>query len=679
MIDISSIREIRLEQDSGKGRFGFYVLTLRRDYLFGATTLNERTEWISALKSSLEDEVPVLEATEPPAPAANSSSSDREMTESGSLSSFVTAMPGTSSGSLPKPFAKIGRRTATASQSAAFLPLSPIPPIQGFLWKGQGKDPKKLRGWQKRWVSLKDGLLSYGNSKDEVSRVVSLETIQEITEVFFPSTRGRCVFIVTTSLRPFILAAPTPAERAKWIDSLRERVVASILPGLSLQPMAEEEEPATEELRDTLKSVLPETGSPSLKHDLGKLPLPPPPGTGSLSGSASPLSDSPRKKDVLCEGWLHKGNGKDRRKPGGWQKRWFVLKATGLSYGVSKNVSKGSIPIETVREVQLGEASRTKKRYIFMLNTTARIFFLYASKEEEREQWIKNIKSALGLQTVVPKMPEEGTDEAAIDPADEKYYSTIPYNKADGFLLVPEHEFIGSGDMPISILNVFKYFYSDESLPFLQAFHVKRGDQELKVDNWYQHATFGNYREVSYRAPVKAALGPKSTMAVECQRYNLQKDTLVYEQHLSLREVPYGDTFRVESRWEYKATGPNSCKYQHHVGLHWFKSPFVKKIITSQTLKECREAFDNYLALVNEEMKSKPQLQQPNRSPSQPRSNTESNLPAAPLVMTSNAPSTDANAPQLLFGVQVEKLVFMLISLVVVLLSILVFQIVRGH
>jgi hypothetical protein len=81
------------------------------------------------------------------------------------------------------------------------------------------------------------------------------------------------------------------------------------------------------------------------------------------------------------------------------------------------------------------------------LTTPSRIFFLYASKEEEREQWIKCIKAALGFQTVIPKMAEEvapTNDEGppAIDPGDEKYFSSVPYSS--GFLNVRTYHLLPS-------------------------------------------------------------------------------------------------------------------------------------------------------------------------------------------------------------------------------------------
>jgi hypothetical protein len=90
--------------------------------------------------------------------------SQNNMFDSSNFISSVSEKHGTQS--LPRP--KIGRARGaqTQSQSAGFTsPLPLLTPQVGVLWKGQGKDPKKLRGWQKRWVSLKDGLLSYGNSK----------------------------------------------------------------------------------------------------------------------------------------------------------------------------------------------------------------------------------------------------------------------------------------------------------------------------------------------------------------------------------------------------------------------------------------------------------------------------------------------------------------------------------
>jgi hypothetical protein len=169
--------------------------------------------------------------------------------------------------------------------------------------------------------------------------------------------------VLNTTLRPFIMATNTPQERGKWIDYIRERVIATILPGM-VMTLGDEEDKDTEELRNALRSVLPdpskvvsvsttttttitEANLPSspptftrAESGLSKSTLSIPPlsisvTSGKSSGNASP-SGSPRKREILQEGLLYKGSGKDRRKPGGWQKRWFVLKPSGITYGVSK-------------------------------------------------------------------------------------------------------------------------------------------------------------------------------------------------------------------------------------------------------------------------------------------------------------------------------------------------------
>lgn len=641
VIDITTIKDMHEgESDAAKGRFFFHMSTSKRSYIFAANTADERGLWMASLKCNMAQNGSTTNAAVSVEPKPDA---DRSL-ELADYTPFVPTAPSTATAPMSTR-AKIGRsRTLIGQTTSSFLSSSTPPlPHAGFLFKGQGKDIKKLRGWQKKWFSLKDGLLSYGATKEEVRRVISVETIQEITEIFLPVTRGKYVFVLNTTLRPFVLAAAHISDRTKWIETIRDKIVINSLPSI-LMPMEEDANQKEDAQKDAKQEPAP--GSPPTPNPLTN------PGIQSLPANhkivittnmtnsvpnipqlqfpshhqsvpallnptenpisprgTSPLG-SPRKKDVLIDGYLYKGSGKDRKKPGGWQKRWFTLKDAALTYGVNKTTVKGTIPIETVREVQLG-ASKQKNKYIFMLVTTERIFFLYSSKEDEREAWIKAIKGALGKQTVVPSAQE--IEDATLkgpppDPADDKFLSPIPYNKGDGFLLLTEHEFIGSGDFPLSVMNVFKLFYSDESLPFCQAFHEKRGDLEMKVENWSIHPTYGNYREVVYRAPVKAALGPKSTIAVECQRYNLTREFLVYEQHLSLRDVPYGDTFRVESKWEYKATGDNTCKYQHYVGLYFMKNPFVKKIIISQTMKECKEAYEYYLKLVREEIKSKPHL-----------------------------------------------------------------------
>ncbi|XP_057677887.1 GRB2-associated-binding protein 3 isoform X2 [Corythoichthys intestinalis] len=108
--------------------------------------------------------------------------------------------------------------------------------------------------------------------------------------------------------------------------------------------------------------------------------------------------------DVVCTGWLIKSPPEKKLKRFAWRKRWFVLRRGRMSgnpdvleYYQSKNSKK---PIRTIdlRECQvemlngqLGIKRDFQEKHLFVVKTSARMFYLVAKTEEEMNSWIRSI------------------------------------------------------------------------------------------------------------------------------------------------------------------------------------------------------------------------------------------------------------------------------------------------
>ncbi|XP_061904022.1 GRB2-associated-binding protein 3 isoform X1 [Entelurus aequoreus] len=108
--------------------------------------------------------------------------------------------------------------------------------------------------------------------------------------------------------------------------------------------------------------------------------------------------------DVVCTGWLIKSPPEKKLKRFAWRKRWFVLRRGRMSgnpdvleYYQSKSSKK---PIRTIDlkecEVemlngQLGIKRDFGEKHLFVVKTSARIFYLVAKTEEEMNSWISSI------------------------------------------------------------------------------------------------------------------------------------------------------------------------------------------------------------------------------------------------------------------------------------------------
>jgi len=87
------------------------------------------------------------------------------------------------------------------------------------------------------------------------------------------------------------------------------------------------------------------------------------------------------------EGFLTKQGGAIRT----WKERWFVLKGKKLVYFKSRNdlEAKGIIELEPDSQVK---DEKDKKRFMFTVSTSRRIFYIYAKNERDRTSWTDSIK-----------------------------------------------------------------------------------------------------------------------------------------------------------------------------------------------------------------------------------------------------------------------------------------------
>jgi len=149
-------------------------------------------------------------------------------------------------------------------------------------------------------------------------------------------------------------------------------------------------------------------------------------------------------------------------------------------------------------------------------------------------------------------------------------------------------------------VNFFKIFYSDRS-PFIKTYHEQRGDKELNVTKWTNSPQFGMIRDIQYFAPVKIPLGPDRTRVQETQRYHLQRGRLLVETIAMMLDIPYGESFRLEARWDVSsASDPAYCRLVVSLGVHFVKKTWLKGKIESQSIKESKQSFQQWVELARE-------------------------------------------------------------------------------
>lgn len=170
----------------------------------------------------------------------------------------------------------------------------------------------------------------------------------------------------------------------------------------------------------------------------------------------------------------------------------------------------------------------------------------------------------------------------------------------EGYTLAAESSF------PIKVDEFFALFYSDDALPFLEAYHKKCGDKDLKCTSWKPHDQLGYAREVSFQHPIKIYFGARFGSCNEVQNFRVYRNShLVLKTSQVINDVPYGDYFCVEGLWDVVADSNDGCTLRVYVNVAFSKRTMWKGKIVQATIEECRDTFAAWIELANAFLKQK--------------------------------------------------------------------------
>eukprot|EP01133_Synstelium_polycarpum_P008145 gene8145-9561_t len=94
------------------------------------------------------------------------------------------------------------------------------------------------------------------------------------------------------------------------------------------------------------------------------------------------------------EGWLTKQGGAIKT----WRRRWFVLKGKKLYYFKNKTDTEatGMIEFEPDSFIKDERDKDKKKKFMFSLGTSKRVYYIYADSETDMKQWIESVRRNFG-------------------------------------------------------------------------------------------------------------------------------------------------------------------------------------------------------------------------------------------------------------------------------------------
>jgi hypothetical protein len=137
--------------------------------------------------------------------------------------------------------------------------------------------------------------------------------------------------------------------------------------------------------------------------------------------------------------------------------------------------------------------------------------------------------------------------------------------------------------LPCSVEHFFNLAWSDAAGEnFTQKCAAERKHRDLKVMNWAPHKGYGHARDLTFVAPTNASIGPKETHCHQTQSYNAYAlsggGAVAVDTSQVQTDIPYGDYFRVETRWEVVGVGDgNRCSVWVGLRIPFQKTTMLRK------------------------------------------------------------------------------------------------------
>jgi len=201
-----------------------------------------------------------------------------------------------------------------------------------------------IKDWRERWFVLDETHLHYYKGKDMGHLIASIELkdcVASVADKF--ESKAFCFQISTKAGRSYWMEATDSKDMMNWINAINSR--NGVSPALNV---------SEERIR-----------------------------RGSLV-----MCDF-NKDEAIRKGYLYK-IGNNRKKD--WKRRWFVLYQDLLEYYIARTDSspKGIIDL-----VSCSVQQSDLKPNSFSIQTPNRAYFVYADNEQQMEQWMRDIRTAI--------------------------------------------------------------------------------------------------------------------------------------------------------------------------------------------------------------------------------------------------------------------------------------------
>ena len=156
--------------------------------------------------------------------------------------------------------------------------------------------------------------------------------------------------------------------------------------------------------------------------------------------------------------------------------------------------------------------------------------------------------------------------------------------------------------LPVHPKEFYDTFLSSKSDFFIE-FHNAQGHKNIELTPWDEHSSIGPVRDLSFVTALKGfRIGPSEALCHQTQRVGVYEGShTVFETSQVMSDIPYGDHFKVETRWDIcpDTTGSGSTLVIH-IAVPFTKNTMWKKFIEKGVTESLLEAYQMFRRLADQ-------------------------------------------------------------------------------
>ncbi len=160
--------------------------------------------------------------------------------------------------------------------------------------------------------------------------------------------------------------------------------------------------------------------------------------------------------------------------------------------------------------------------------------------------------------------------------------------------------------LPVRPKEFYDTFLSSKSNFFIE-YHTAQGHKNIELTPWDEHSSIGPVRDLSFVTTLKGfRIGPSEALCHQTQRVGVYAGChTVFETSQVMSDIPYGDHFKVETRWDIcpNESGSGSTLVIH-IAVPFTKNTMWKKFIEKGVTESLLEAYQMFRRLADQTIAS---------------------------------------------------------------------------